>query len=84
MNLEMTECHIPFWVTVTLTSDPVLRIYCVWSISLIFFEVGIPNLVCMHLGMGNCHLPFLVTVTLTSDLVLMLIVSGAYLLYYLR
>ena len=26
MFLEMTERHIPFWVTVTLTSDLVLRI----------------------------------------------------------
>ena len=26
MHLKMTDCHIPFWVTVTLTSDLVLRI----------------------------------------------------------
>ena len=30
------------------------------SISPIFFEVGIPNLVCgyIHLGMGECRVPF--------------------------
>ena len=38
----------------------------------------------MHLGMGECHLLFWVNVTLTSDLVLIIIVPGAYLLYYLR
>ena len=26
MHLEMTKCHIPFWITVTLNSDLVLRI----------------------------------------------------------
>ena len=69
-----------FQVTVTLTSDLVLRII-VSSISLIFFEVGIPNLVyiCI-LGWRNVTYHFRVTVTLTSDLVLIIIVSGAYLL----
>ena len=38
----------------------------------------------MHLGMVECLVPFSVTVTLTSDLVLIIIVSGAYLFYYLR
>ena len=76
--------HIPFWVTVTLTSDLVLRIF-VRSISLIFFEVGIPNLECVCiLGWWSLTYYFLATVTLTSDLVLIIIVSGAYLLYYLR
>ena len=84
MYLEMTECHIPFRVTVTLTSDLVLRII-VFGEYLIFFEVGIPNLVCICiLGWGSVTYHFRVTVTLTSDLVLMIIVSGAYLLYYLR
>ena len=23
-----------------------------------FFELGIPNLVWMHLGIGECHVPF--------------------------
>ena len=35
-----------FLVTVTLTSDLVLKSYCVQSISAILFDVGIPNLVC--------------------------------------
>ena len=85
MYLEMTECHIPFQVTVTLTSDLVLRIFCVRSISLIFSEVGIPNLVCVYiciLGWGSVTYHFQGTVTLNSDLVLIIIVSGAYLLYY--
>ena len=72
MHLEMTGVsHIPFWVTVTLTSDLVLRIFCVRSISLIFFEVGIPNLECICiLGWWSLTFYFLATVTLTSDLVL--------------
>ena len=57
----------------------------VWSISPIFFEVGIPNLVCGYiLGWQGVAYHFRVTVTLTSDLVFRIIVSGAYLLYYLR
>ena len=75
--------HIQFRVTVTLTCDLVLRIFCVQSISLILFEKGIPNLVC------ECILEWLsvlyhlrVTVTLTSDLILIIIVSGAYLLLF--
>ena len=77
--------HIPFGVTVTLTSDLVLRFFCVQSISHIFFEVGKPYFgVNMHLWMVESHILFLATVTLTSDLVLIIIVSGAYLLYYLR
>ena len=77
----MMECHIPFWVTVTLTSDLVLRIILVWSISLIFFEVGIPNLVCICI-LGCCSVTYhlRVTVTLTSDLVCRIILSRAYLL----
>ena len=56
----------------------------VWSISPIFFEVGIPNLVCgCILGWQSVAYHFWVTVTLTSDLVFRIIVSGAYLLYYL-
>ena len=91
--------HIPFWVTVTLTSDLVLRIF-VFGAYVIFFEVGIPNLECIcilgwwsltyyflatvTLGWWSLTYYFLATVTLTSDLVLIIIVSGAYLLYYLR
>ena len=57
------------------------------SISPIFFEIGIPNLVCGYiLGWGSVayHFRVTVTLTLTSDLVFRIIVSGAYLLYYLR
>ena len=85
----MAECHI--WVTVTLTSDLVfivitmsvsLRVQC---ISPIFFEIGIPNLMCgCILGWRSVAYHFRVTVPLTSDLVLRIIVSRAYLLYYLR
>ena len=53
----------------------------------IFFEVGIPNLVCGYiLGWRSVAYHFRVTVilTLTSDLVFRIIVSRAYLLYYLR
>ena len=42
MHLGMPECHKPFWVTVTLTSDLVFKNYCAQSISPILFDVGIP------------------------------------------
>ena len=90
-----------FQVAVTLTSDLVfivitmsirpsvrpsvpLRVRC---ISPIFFEVGIPNLMCgCILGWQSVtyHFRVTLTMTLTSDLVFRIIVSGAYLLYYLR
>ena len=57
------------------------------SISPIFFEVGITNLTCGYiLGWQSVtyHFRVTVTLTLTSDLVFGIIVSGAYLLYYLR
>ena len=89
--------HFRVTVTLTLTSDLVfivitmsvcpsvpLRVRC---ISPIFFELGIPNLMCgCILGWGSVAYNFRVTVTLTltSDLVFRIIVSGAYLLYYLR
>ena len=60
---------------------------CVRYISPIFFEVGIPNLVCGYiLGWLSVayHFRVTVTLTLTSDLVFRIIVSGAYLFYYLR
>ena len=60
---------------------------CVWCISPIFFEVGIPNLVCgCILGWRSVACHFLVTVTLTliSDLAFRLFMSDAYLLNYLR
>ena len=53
--------------------------------SLIFFEVGIPYFPCKCiLGWWSVTYHFQATVTLTSDLVLRIIVSGAYLLYYLK
>ena len=57
------------------------------SISPIFFEVGILNMVCGYiLGWRSVayHFRVTVTLTLTSDLVFRIIVSGAYILYYLR
>ena len=55
------------------------------SISPIFFEVGIPNLVCgCILEWRSVAYHFWVTVTLPSDLVFRIIVSRAYLLYCLR
>ena len=80
----------------TLTPELVLRTSELWSTSLIFFEVGIQNLVCNCILDGNlvceCILEFrivpfhfLVTVTLTSDLVSRICIkSGAKLLYSLR
>ena len=91
--------HFLVTVTLTLTSNLVfivitmsvppsvpqsvpLRVRC---ISPIFFEVGIPNLMCgCILGWQSVTYHFRVTVTLTSDLVLRITLSGAYLLYYLR
>ena len=60
-----------------------LRVRC---ISPKFFEVGIPNLVCgCILGWRVAyHFMVTVTLTLTSDLVFRIIMSGVYLLYYLR
>ena len=56
-------------VTLNLTSDLVSRN---WCISPIFFEIGIPNLVCKCiLGCLSVTNHFWVTVTLTSDLVFM-------------
>ena len=59
-----------------------LRVRC---ISPRFFEVEIPNLMCGYImGWWSVAYHFRVTVTLTSDLVVRIIMSGAYLLYYLR
>ena len=84
--------HFRVTVILTLTSNLVfivikcpsvpLRVRC---ISPIFFEVGIPNLVCgCILGWRSVAYHFWVTVTLTSDLVSRIIVPRAYLLFYLR
>ena len=59
----------------------------VQSISPTFFEVGITNLVSGYiLGWRSVayHFRVNVTLTLTSDPIFRIIVSGAYLLYYLR
>ena len=56
----------------------------VWCIHSIFFEVGIPNLVCgCILGWQNVAYHFWVTATMTSDIVIRIILSVAFLLYYL-
>ena len=53
------------------------------AISPIFFEVGIPNLVCGYiLGWRSVAYHFRVTVTLTSDLVFRIIKSGASLILF--
>ena len=81
----MTDCHILFWGHCDLDLWPSFKNYCVRSISLIFFEVGIPNLVCGRIrGWRSVTYHFQVTVTLTSDLVFRIIMSGAYLLHILR
>ena len=85
MHIGMTECHISFSGHCDLNLDirPSFKNNCVRSISLIFFEVGIPNLVCeCILGWRSVTYHFQGTVTLTSDLVFKIIVSGSYLLYY--
>ena len=72
------------WVTVTLTSDLVLR-KIVSGAYLILLKVGIPNLVCgCNFWWGSVTYHFWVTLTLTSELVCSVIVSRTYLLYYLR
>ena len=69
----MTECHISFSSHCNLELWPSFKNYSVQSLSLTFFEVGIPNLVCGYiLGWRSVAYHFRVTVTLTSDLVLKL------------
>ena len=92
LGWQSVAYHFRVTVTLTLTSDLVfmvikcpsvpLRVRC---ISPIFFEVGIPNLMCgCILGWRSVTYHFWFTVTLTSDLVFRIIVSGAHLLFYLR
>ena len=88
MHIEMTESHISFSGHCDLDLDlwPSFKNYCVGSISLIFFEVGIPNMRCeCIIGWQSVtyHFEVTVTMTLTSDLVCRIIMSGAYFLYYL-
>ena len=85
MHLGMVESHILFLSHFDLDLRPSFNDNCVRSISLLLFEIGIPNLVCeCILGWLSVLYHLQVTVTLTSDLVLIIIVSGAYLFYYLR
>ena len=71
-----------FWVTVTLTSDLVFRIFVSVSISHIFFSRNPIFGVCMHLGMTKCCIPSLGHCDLDIDLgPSFCIQSGAYLLY---
>ena len=80
VHFGMAECGVPFLGHCDL--DLVFRKNCVWDISLILFEVGIPNLVCKCiLGCRSVQFHFRVAVTLTSDLVsrISIIESGAYL-----
>ena len=82
------HCDLDLYLWLSFYSDRNVRPsvpLCVWCISPIFFEVGIPNLMCgCILGWRSVAYHFQVTVTLTPDLVFILIVSGAYHLYYLR
>ena len=84
LGLQIVIYHFQVTVTLTLTTDLVLRII-VYRAYLIFFEVGISNLVCeCIMGWQRVTYHFQVTVTLTSDLVFRIIVSAVYFLYYLR
>ena len=66
----------------TVRPSVLLRVRCISPIS---FEVGISNLVCgCILGWRRVAYHFRVTVTLSSDQAFRIIVSGAYLLYFLR
>ena len=85
MHLGMTGCHIPFLGHCDLDLCPSSKNYCVRSTTLIFFELGIPYLVCgCILEQRSVMYHVRVTVTLTSDLVFRVIMSKAYLLFYLR
>ena len=53
MHPGMAECHILFSSHCDLDLLPSFKNYCVWSTSLIFFEVEIPNLVCKCISGGN-------------------------------
>ena len=77
---ELWEAYSNRTVRPSARPSVLLRVQC---ISPIFFEVGIPNLVCgCILGWRSDAYHFRVTVTLTSDLVSRIILSGAYLLNY--
>ena len=76
----MGECHIPFLGHLDLWLS--LQNNRVQNISLILFEMGIPNL--LYVTSLEADLSHIFrSVILTHDLVSRIIVSGAYLLYYL-
>ena len=82
VNLTLTSDLVFIVITMSVRLSVPLRVR---RISPIFFEVGIPNLMCgCILGWRSVAYHFQVTGTLTPDLVFRIIVSGAYLLYYLR
>ena len=85
MHIGMPECHKAFCITLTLTSDLVLRIilsrvYLLYSLRQEF------QIWCVYASWicGVSHTIFVVTVTLTmtSDLVLIIILSGVYLILF--
>ena len=83
MYLGMTECHISFSGHCDLDLLPIFKNYCSRSLSPIFFEIGIPNLVCRYiLGWRSVVYHFWVTLTFTFDLVFRIIVPRAYLILF--
>ena len=71
----------------TLISDLVLFRIFVSRTYLLYFEMGISNLLCgCILGWWSVvyHIRVIMPLNLTSDLVFRIIIVGAYLLYYLR
>ena len=82
MHLWMVIFRVPFWVTVTLTSDLVFRIIVSDQISYIIWARNPKFGVWLHRGMAECHVPSFGS--LWHWLISRIIVSGVYLLYYLR
>ena len=81
MHLRMVECLVPFTGHCDLDLWPSFNNNCVRSISLLSFEIGIPNLVCeCILGWWSVLYHLQVAVTLTSGLVFRKIMSRAYLI----
>ena len=79
---ELWEAYSNHTVRPSVSPSVPLRVRFIYPL---FFEVGIPILVCGYItGWRSVAYHFRVTVTfnLTSDLVFRIIVSGAYLLYY--